>query len=150
MDCATSMPSLSSSPWILVALRPHSGFSRLMRRIRSRTGEVIRFPHADATSIASKRQSPFDANAQRSVGLALLHGTGLEDRNHPRGKSNTPTKNCILSAKYRADYLVSGAMYMPKCSGSGKTWVCHVAFEVKGSCRGAVRSVHHCELQRNE
>src|SRR5262245_57651303 len=106
--------ALSSSPWILVALRPHSGYSRLMRRIRSRTGEVIRFPHADATSIASKRQSPFDANAQRSVGLALLHGTGLEDRNHPRGKSNTPTKNCILSAKYRADCLVSGAMYMPK------------------------------------
>src|SRR5262249_21241286 len=42
-----------------------------------------------------------------AVGLALLHGTGLEDRNHPRGKSNTPTKNCILRAKYRADCLIS-------------------------------------------
>src|SRR5262249_53893850 len=34
VDCATTMPSLSSSPWILVA--PHSEFSKLILRIRSR------------------------------------------------------------------------------------------------------------------
>src|SRR5215813_7363299 len=47
-----------------------------------------------------------------AVGLALLHGTGLEDRN--RGKSNTSTKNRILAQNTGADCLVSGAMYMPK------------------------------------
>jgi hypothetical protein len=31
LDSATSIPSIRSSPWILGA--PHSGFSRLMRRI---------------------------------------------------------------------------------------------------------------------
>jgi hypothetical protein len=34
VDWATSMPSLSNSPWILGA--PQSGFSKLIRRIRSR------------------------------------------------------------------------------------------------------------------
>jgi len=37
---ATSMPSLSSSPWILGA--PHSGFSKLILWIRSRTSLLIR------------------------------------------------------------------------------------------------------------
>jgi hypothetical protein len=40
VDWATSMLSLSSSPWILVA--PHSGFSKLILRIRSGTSLAIR------------------------------------------------------------------------------------------------------------
>ena len=35
VDCATSIPSFSSSPWMRGA--PHSGFSTLIRRIRLRT-----------------------------------------------------------------------------------------------------------------
>jgi hypothetical protein len=34
LDCATSNPSLSSSPWMRGA--PHSGFSTLIRRINTR------------------------------------------------------------------------------------------------------------------
>jgi len=40
VDWATWMPSLSNSPWILVA--PQNGFSRLILRIRSRTSLAIR------------------------------------------------------------------------------------------------------------
>jgi hypothetical protein len=39
VDCATSNPSISSSPWIRGA--PHSGFSWLMRRMRSRRPQSI-------------------------------------------------------------------------------------------------------------
>src|SRR5262249_5176976 len=39
VDWATAMPSLSSSPWILVA--PHSEFSKLILRIRSRTFQQL-------------------------------------------------------------------------------------------------------------
>src|SRR5712691_11769272 len=35
LDCATSTPSLSSSPWMRGA--PHSGFSTLIRRINARS-----------------------------------------------------------------------------------------------------------------
>jgi len=34
--------------------------------------------------------------------------------NHARGKLDTPTKNCILRAKYRADCLASVVLYAPK------------------------------------
>ena len=40
LDCATSTPSLSSSPWMRGA--PHSGFSTLIRRINSRSSGSIR------------------------------------------------------------------------------------------------------------
>src|SRR6185295_859408 len=50
VDWATSMPSLSSSPWILVV--PQNGFSRLSLRIRSRTSLAIRGrPGRDNTAI---------------------------------------------------------------------------------------------------
>ena len=40
VDSASSKPSLSNSPWIRGA--PHNGFSRLIRRIRSRRSRSIR------------------------------------------------------------------------------------------------------------
>ena len=40
VDLARSKPSLSNSPWIRGA--PHSGFSLLIRRIRSRCSRSIR------------------------------------------------------------------------------------------------------------
>ena len=39
VDWATSNPSIRSSPWILDA--PHSGFSWLIRRMRSRNSRSI-------------------------------------------------------------------------------------------------------------
>ena len=39
LDCATSNPSLSSSPWIRGA--PQSGFSTLIRRINARSSVSI-------------------------------------------------------------------------------------------------------------
>src|SRR6266446_2433584 len=39
LDCETSKPSLSSSPWMRGA--PHSGFSALIRRISARTSASI-------------------------------------------------------------------------------------------------------------
>src|SRR5262245_10804382 len=39
VDCATSKPSINSSPWIRDA--PHFGFSLLIRRIRSRNSRAI-------------------------------------------------------------------------------------------------------------
>ena len=56
VDCTTSMPSLSSSLWILGA--PHSGRASLSRSVADH--------RADGTFIASTRRSPFDANAQQS------------------------------------------------------------------------------------
>ena len=40
VDSATSIPSINNSPWIRGA--PHSGFSRLIRRISPRTSESTR------------------------------------------------------------------------------------------------------------
>src|SRR5262249_44755695 len=45
----------------------------------------------------TRRSAPFTQalyNEAKKRWHALLHGTGLEDRNYPCGKSNTPTKDC--------------------------------------------------------
>jgi hypothetical protein len=65
VDCATSMPNLSSSPWILGAL--HSGFSILNSFFGSDRAPLCRSVaghRADGISIANTRRSPFGANAQ--------------------------------------------------------------------------------------
>jgi class 3 adenylate cyclase len=67
VGCATSMPSLRSSPWILGA--PHSGFSILNSFIGADRAPLCRSAaghRADGISIANTRRSPFGANAQQS------------------------------------------------------------------------------------
>ena len=71
LDCATSNPSLNSSPWMRGA--PQSGFSTLIRRINTRSSVSIcgRRP-AGATSIASSRESRLCANARGSPGRMIV------------------------------------------------------------------------------
>ena len=65
LDCATSNPSLSSSPWMRGA--PQSGFSMLIRRINRATPRrsAVALP-VGATSNASSSESRPYANARAS------------------------------------------------------------------------------------
>src|SRR5262249_9228014 len=53
LDCATSNPSLSSSPWMRGA--PHGGFSILIRRIKARSSALFRKLNADGVMAWRKR-----------------------------------------------------------------------------------------------
>ena len=65
LDCATSNPSLSSSPWMRGA--PQSGFSMLIRRINTRRSSrsAAALP-VSASSNANNGESRPDANAPAS------------------------------------------------------------------------------------
>src|SRR5437764_375449 len=63
LDCATSKPSLSSSPWIRGA--PHSGLSTLIRRINARRFAAIAVG-LQGSGISNAGESRPDANGQGS------------------------------------------------------------------------------------
>src|SRR5947209_18310076 len=87
------MPSLSSSPWILVA--PHSGFSKLILRIRSRTSLAIRGrPPGERDRHRQEATKPFRCNARQSRAARWLWHQGWR---------TSPQTACDLSVKSGRD-----------------------------------------------
>src|SRR5947207_15341859 len=86
--CETVKPSFSNSPWILGA--PHSGFARLIRRIRSRSPVLILGRPATCSECRQLVHS-FDRKTQKIRSISVSRG---------RGSRAFHTASCCRSARF--------------------------------------------------